>query len=407
MKKNLLIYMIIIAIIVIILTITIMILNNKEGGIKEDKHIEHTDDMENDEVTQLKTPLVYYHVNEAIKKYIMYIQVDNTKAIESILSDSASDELKRIIRQENYAYIDQIYALDQLDNMIFYVKSVINGNSLYLIVNIDYSTYAFQIYHSTQEEYNNAINGKINQKYKRPLSVKQNEYNQLSRNVTDISIIQMYYDHFKDILYYETEKSFDKIDAEYKLQKFNNNLEDYKKYMNDNMDRIMESNIIEYWLEEENGNPKYVFRDTNDNYITIEVKENIIDYTILLDNYTIETEEFKEKYNKADAREKIGANIAKVFKWIDEKEYEKIYEHLDETFKKNTFPSINSFATFINNKFFDRNVIQTAQINQQGNNYIVTINYTSNQSVAAENGTQMIVMQLKEGTDFVMSFNIE
>lgn len=399
---------IIITFIIILITVGLLIVVNiLNKDVELEKEIEETETVEEESLNKLTTPLLYYNVNETIKKYISYEQINNEEAINSILDNTSKDLMKINMKEENYFYIEEVYAMDRISNMIFYIHTIVNHNDLYFVVNIDYSTYAFEIYESTQEEYTNAINGKIDEKYKKEISVKQNEYNKISKNITDISIIQMYYDNFKDLLYYETEKSFDKIDAEYKLEKFNNSLENYKKYMDNNIDRIMESSIIEYWLEEENNNPMYIFKDTNNNYITIKIKENMVDYSIILDNYTIETEAFKEKYSKLTSKEKIETNLGKVFKWIDEKEYNNLYMHLDETFKQNNFPNLQTFINFMNNKFFEKNIIQTAQINEQGNNYVMTVNYSSNTSVSAENRSQVIIMQLKEGTDFVMSFSIE
>lgn len=401
------IFIIITFIIILIIMGLLVVVNILNKDVQLEKEIEETKTIQEESLNKLTTPLLYYNVNETIKKYMSYEQINNEEAINSILDSSSKDLIKTNMKEENYFYIEEVYAMDRISNMIFYIHTIVNNIDLYFVVNIDYSTYAFEIYDSTQKEYMDAINGKIDEKYKKEIAIKQNEYNKISKDITDISIIQMYYDNFKDLLYYETEKSFDKIDAEYKLEKFNNSLEEYKKYMNDNMDRIMESSIIEYWLEEENNNPMYIFKDTNNNYITIKIKENMVDYSIILDNYTIETETFKEKYSKLTSKEKIEANLGKVFKWIDEKEYNNLYMHLDETFKQNNFPNLQVFINFINNKFFERNIIQTAQISEQGSNYIITVNYSSNTSVAAENRTQAIVMQLKEGTDFVMSFNIE
>lgn len=399
---------IIITFIIILITVGLLIVVNiLNKDVELEKEIEETETVEEESLNKLTTPLLYYNVNETIKKYISYEQINNEEAINSILDNTSKDLMEINMKEENYFYIEEVYAMDRISNMIFYIHTIVNHNDLYFVVNIDYSTYAFEIYESTQEEYTNAINGKIDEKYKKEISIKQNEYNKISKSITDISIIRMYYDNYKNLLYYETEKSFDKIDAEYKLEKFNNSLENYKKYMDNNIDRIMESSIIEYWLEEENNNPMYIFKDTNNNYITIKIKENMVDYSIILDNYTIETEAFKEKYSKLTSKEKIETNLGKVFKWIDEKEYNNLYMHLDETFKQNNFPNLQTFINFINNKFFERNIIQTAQINEQGSNYIITVNYSSNTSVSAENRTQVIIMQLKEGTDFVMSFSIE
>lgn len=406
MNKTKIIAIIMIIIILIVITILI-ILNTLKKQMNLGEEVEETETIEESNLNELTSPLIYYNVNETIKKYMLYEQINNEMAIKSILSSTSNDLVKENIKEENYYYIKKAYAMDKISNVIFYLQVIINGNDQYFVVNIDYSDYAFKIYGSDKKEFYNAVSGNVSEKYNKSLYVEKNEYNQITKNVSNMSIIQMYYDDYKNEMYYNIEESFNRIDKEYKLAKFNNDIEYYKDYMKNNLDKILESEIIEYWLQEENNNSVYIFRDTNNEYVTIKVSENSDDYFIMLDNYTIETEEYKEKYNKATSKEKVETNLSKIFKLINEKEYKKIYNYLDQTFKDTYFKTNEEFEKFITDNFFDKNIIQTVKEEKQGNNYILTVNYASNDSIAAENNMIIIIMQLKEGTDFVMSFNVQ
>ena len=127
-------------------------------------------------------------------------------------------------------------------------------------------------------------------------------------------------------------------------------------------------------------------------------------YNLILDTYTIDLPQFLEKYNKANSIEKCGYNIQKCIEAINNKDYRYVYNKLDEEFKNNNYQLQEQFENIIKEKLFNSNKVSNASINNEGNTYIYNITV---QDIENENNTQnmTIIMQLKEGTDFVMSFS--
>ena len=113
-----------------------------------------------------------------------------------------------------------------------------------------------------------------------------------------------------------------------------------------------------------------------------------------------------EKYNSSSNENKVAMNVEKIESAINNRDYKFIYNKLDETFKNNNFKSLDEFAEYINKNFFDNNNLEYESISNEGNVYIYTIKLTDVNN-EENTKTMTIIMKLKEGTDFVMSFSIE
>ena len=94
---------------------------------------------------------------------------------------------------------------------------------------------------------------------------------------------------------------------------------------------------------------------------------------------------------------------------INTKDYSHAYELLDGTFRNNNFDTLDKFKEYVNENFFDYNLNTTGNIDidNEGSTYIYTTKIKSGVGSAAESKNLTIIMQLREGTDFVMSFSLE
>ena len=129
---------------------------------------------------------------------------------------------------------------------------------------------------------------------------------------------------------------------------------------------------------------------------------------MLLDNYTINSEEFTEKYNNASDKVKITTNIDKVFKMLNNKEYKDLYDnYLNSELKNNYFSNYSDFEKFISEKFFDYNYQGSLSSENKGTFYIVNVNYKEGLSSAGEQRSINILMKLNDNTNFEISFEME
>ena len=92
---------------------------------------------------------------------------------------------------------------------------------------------------------------------------------------------------------------------------------------------------------------------------------------------------------------------------INEKDYKSAYSYLDNTFKSNNFGTIEKFKEYINTNLFNNNILKTRSIEKIGNVYSCKATIKSGISSAAVEKNITVIVLLKEGTDFVMSFSID
>ena len=109
---------------------------------------------------------------------------------------------------------------------------------------------------------------------------------------------------------------------------------------------------------------------------------------------------FIEKYNSANEKTKVGLNIQKVFDAINNEDYEYVYNKLDNTFKQTNFKTVQEFANYAVQNFAGKQ-LKYGECQQQGSMYIFDITMISGTNQI----NKRVIMQLKDGTDFVMSFN--
>lgn len=224
-------------------------------------------------------------------------------------------------------------------------------------------------------------------------------------NITDFEMLKLYFEDYKYKAINNPEEAFTLLNMEYREKKFNNDVNLYKEYIQKNMDRFQDANIVKHGITSSGNLKKYVFIDNYNNYYELEEIGNY-EYTIILDNYTIETAELKEKYSKLSNEEKAISNIDKIMKLINTKEYNAVYQYLNQSFKNTNFPTIEAFTTYMQKTFFEDNVVGNIKIRNEENIYILEVPYKEGLSAAAEERIKTFIMRLGTGTNFELSFEM-
>ena len=136
------------------------------------------------------------------------------------------------------------------------------------------------------EEFINAKNNKIDSKYREDIVIEENDYNTFERKIfTDIEIARYYFEDYKYKALYNPEKAFNLLDSEYKIEKFNNDINEYKAYIQNNKNNLQNAELIHYKTSKEGQYGIYEVTDNYDNYYKI-IETGINEYTIILDNST-------------------------------------------------------------------------------------------------------------------------
>lgn len=237
-------------------------------------------------------------------------------------------------------------------------------------------------------------------------SIKEKyECNEFELNITSTeNLIKTYFYNYKKSMFNYPEEAYNKLDQEYKEKKFGN-IDNFKKYISDNFDELKKSFIQEYKIIKENDYTEYIFKDDKDNYYIFR-ETSIMQYEVMLDNYTIESNEFIKKYNDTTQEGKTLLNIDKLFKSINNKDYTFAYNLLSSNFKNNYFVTQESFEKYIKSTFYNKNEIEYVNFSEVSGLYQYEV-IVKNKEDSTQSITKTFIIKLNEGTDFELSFNVE
>lgn len=396
---------IILTIMIILVIIALLLINRNTVDIQED----NPETLAFQDTEKIDNKVLFYNINNNINSYFTYIQEKNTEATNSISNNNVL-QLKRQYTYKTNFLSQDMYAIDKITNITVYVYGVIRQDNMqddyYLIINMDYTNNAFSIIPITEEEYNKAVNNQVNDIYKHDINIQKNLYNEIKEvNITDFEVLKIYFEDYKFNSINNIEQAFELLDSKYKQVKFNNDIEEFKKYIQSNLNRFTDANIVQHGIIKNGQNGQYIAIDNLNNYYKF-YETGINSYTVILDNYTIENEEFINEYNKLSDKEKITSIIDKIMKLINSKSYKELYGYLNDDFKNNYFETEESFEQYIKENFFDNNIVGNISLKNEGTYYTAEVPYKESLSSAAEQKSKTFIIRLKTGTNFELSFNV-
>lgn len=386
-NKKLIIAIAIILVIIAIVTITIILINNKKEGTiykNSDGTVEVLPEPEMElEYMQkeLREPTEFFSIEKCIQDNVDGFSAQKMNYLQG----------QRIMTYSVYGRVDSEDNNEALEK--YYIVRVDLENMTYELEEIDDGVYE-DIDQIKLEDDETEITNNGNNTF---------EYTAVSSE----EMCRKYLEDFKQKELNNPEEAYSMLDEEYRNERFSN-FEDYQEYVNSCRDMIQYSSLSKYDVEIKDTYTEYILVDNYNNSYTVRTT-GIWDYTILLDNYTIKVDTYEEDYSKLTPNEKIQANVYIFLQMINTKDYSHAYELLDETFKSNNFDTLDKFKEYVNTNFFNYNLNTTSNvdINNEGSTYIYKTRLRSGAGSAAETKDLTVIMQLKEGTDFVMSFSFE
>lgn len=322
--------------------------------------------------------------------------------LESVSEDKSLQTLRIMYHcLEDGIYISDIYIINNYDAKNYFVCGVKSNEYVYYNVYLDYNNYTFDVNNISKEEYENIKNGKVEGKYTIEREIIQNEKNTFSfEYMSDDVIAQLYYGIIKNLFINNYNQMYNLLNNSYKMARFNS-VQNYYEYCNQIHDKIKDSMLVKYTKKVENNIETYTCINDLNNTFTIKINSPF-EPEIQLDDYTIETDEFKTKYEQSSNQVKVVTNIDKFMKMLNSCDYQTAYNLLDDTYKTNNFPTLNSYVTYVKNNFWSIYTIDS--ISEQGSYFVVTLTTKQRASASSAIKTNQIIMALNQGTDFKMSF---
>ena len=446
-KKLLLIIIVLILIILLIFFLikkvkngnTKIIINEKENygeedgiGLVIDKKFKKIDNEYN----------IYFTVKNILNTYTnCFEKVNGDVEFDTGRIQMTDDEIKKALREEGLVAIKSLFDIqydekaktnDQL--IIEEIKKYknINGNSEYkktidemYLCNIDENTILLLVYTKINNvPFNCMIKLDVeNERYsvfwedfmkknnytkdredevKIDKNIEKNDYNYcMIVSATKEYIVVQYFQDLKDKMLNNPQELYNILDEGYKNKRFST-YDTFVKRVNTIKDIINKSYLTKYKFE----NNKIKIIDNYNNMYSF-LTSGVMQYKVLLDDYTIEDNDFIETYNSLSDGNKVNANIEKFFKMINLKDYESAYNLLDNDFKKKNYPSLEAFKKYVEKNLFNYSkVTNISDSDKSGNYYITVLDLENGESENIQKKQITIIMQLLEGTNFVMSFSM-
>jgi len=376
-------------------------------------------------IRKAKSETTFITIENCINKYYNAISNKNSQIVYDLLSsnykiknkitiqnilnneDKLENGFERFrIRDINYKELDlekcQYYILGDLLEKDYKTK-----RTVYIIVNIDYINNVFSIEPTNtlindDLEYFAAIEQLNDEEVFESIRANENNKMEYQPSLTTQEILDYYISDYKTMAMYYYEDAYNLLNKDYREKRFKS-LEKYKKYLEQNIQILQNFKIASYNVEEKEDFIRYTIMDEQNNVYILDV-ESAMKYTVICDIHTLDLDNIMETYNESTEQEKVAINIHKLVSALNNRDYEYIYEKLADGFKENKYLNISVLENDFNSKLIGTYTTVFNDFYVEGNTYIynITLNGSMNNSLEMQ-----VIMQLIEGNDFIMSFNIK
>lgn len=418
-KKNKILLGIIGVLLVIVIIVSVAIINNNIELIESEKIAKEEEpqgDIESNnfyEKEKLNNAVYFFSIEKCINNYLNAIKLNDSAEIIDLLDEKFINEnnltkenvLSKIEKSYTFLAID-IYETKEDSLYSYIVKGVeddeIYDKEKYYIFNLDLSNFTYKIKPLYNKNYNNVNDIKEDSNLQKIKENNHNAFEFLRLNKDEIAL--KYEEYYINLLKNNPQKAYELLEDKYKEVRFNNNYNNFLYYaiqMKNN--NKLDTNITSVTQGLTNNKTSYYIKTEKDNRYLI-IQNSPMDFTIELDEYSIITDSFKQKYKKASNVQKISTNVDKVMKMINTYDYIGLYNILDDSYKSSNFSSINDFINYISTTFYNSNIYEIKDIKTKSDNYIIEIKVYKDNEHNSEYNNVNIIIKLQKDTDFNISF---
>lgn len=433
----------VVSIIILILITTIVILLQNRDGIsfldetKSDN--KENEPIKNAAIQKVKDREEYYTVKYILDTYFEYVNyIDATAEELEITTFPNQEELlqnytetgmeglknivdasyfkegnteqelrKNVAKARNKSFrIDSLYAQEKtLTKTAYFAYLTLDyQKETKLIIKVDSISNGFSILPEDYINQNNYSEENLNEIEVENIEINDNnEYEYIT--VTDKMMAQSYLEDYADRILNDTQKSYELLEEAYKQEKFPT-WQSYQNYITNTEKDYKMLRAKDYYTSQDGDNNIYVCKDQYGNSYVFK-ESAVMEYTVQLDDYTLENKVFEKQYKEANNRDRGILNIEKFFSMINIQDYQSAYEVLDENFKQTNFKTEADFENYMKNKVFRYNKVNYQTYNDEISGIYIYHMILSDATGKSQNQIEFsIVMKLLEETNFVMSFTI-
>ena len=393
--KNIIIILSILLVVALIILLIIMVNANNQDVTNENEIVQTSEENVDTTLKIVTDRSNYYSVSEIVGQYYSYYATiynldsyfsqedaeayaeaerENTSALYNMLDTEyianrgiTEDNIKTNLTEIKLVSpeVSAMYVSNQPNNIDVYVVEgklkegiTSEGENFRIIVKLDHNNNTFSIVPQdyASEKYGNIELGQNVSIEPLERIQKNNDNSVRSREIDDETYVKDLFNHFKRELLYAHQAAYEHLDEEYRTKKFGT-MEEFDKIASSNTKTYQQMTLTQFQKVEEDGYTQYVLVDQNGKYYIFN-ENGVMNYSVILDTYTIDLPEFLDRYNNANDSEKAGFNVQKIIDSLNDRDYKYAYGKLDETFKQNNFATIEAFETYMDELLYDQNNIE-------------------------------------------------
>ena len=272
--------------------------------------------------------------------------------------------------------------------------------------NVDYSIYPLE--YVKKKNYTELKKNDSVQIENMQTVIKENDDNKYKTSLIskeDKACLKELFERLKFDVKYDNSKLYGDLNSDYKKAKFADE-NSFSSYLKQNYDSIVNSEIKRYKVNDYSSYKDYIAITGDSSYLTFSAS-SMLNYTVMLDDYTIITKKSEEAYESAFVNTKAKYCIRRVIKALNEKDYEFVYNKLDVVQKNNIYRSLDEFIDFVNTHFYNKSNVEIGddylKVTESIYQYDVKITDLTEEDLSYRN--LVITVTVEEGTDFSISIN--
>lgn len=387
-----------IALLMIIIAVLTILNNHKEQANNEEIQPGNQELKPTYKTTKVSSISTYMTINNCVNTYLSNIK-------ENKIQQNKLEYFIKEIDFENEFLADEVleYSGDLNVKTYFVTGNILNKETyekvkINVVIRIDNANSTFQI-DALKTEYTDYIDNNLSS-----IEKEDNNTIQIVKGLSEKDIVQFYFKQYILNMVFNPEKAYELLNSKYKENRFDN-YRDFENYIKQERLTIEKSVLSKYKIETFSDYKEYLCVDNLGNYYIFLEKEPL-DFTVLLDQYTISDEIFMEQYRKKDDVDKAQMNLYKFEQMLNRNDYKKAYEVLNENFKEKYFKTQQDFENYISEKLFEYVSFKIEEANSSDEGYKIKTVVKNLVNKSDENVVKRFKINLLENDKFEISFDI-
>ena len=348
----------------------------------------------------------FYTVNDLIKDFIIANNMNNQNVLDNVLdSQDMNLDYGELKTDKNSFYLQKLLTRYNENNMEYYAYGYVEKNNtledVFFKVYFDRKNGTYSLLPIDYDTFKNVANENSNKILEKEIA--KNEYNSYSFKNADIQDKCVFYlEDFTVKAKYNPEEAYNLLDEEYRNSKFGS-LDTFKSFLKENLTDLEEITVESVGeIYENNYSQMRCKTNIGRNILIKETK--LMKYSILLDDYTVQSEKEQEEYKNLTDKEKVSRSLNTIISLINNKDYTVLYNKMDRTFRDNNFKTEENFVEFIKENFFEYNIIGELTVSEKSGVYCCICKIKDSNRVAAKISRMTFYIVVNEN-GFVFSIN--